>query len=693
MNVGYVLAGLRSLPKRDGGQTDLHSDPFTSTAIETGARQLPGNGRNKVESQQKAETSGTVTNKLLNLSRRLKTTRAARSRDLEQAQASTRPWNGHVLRAGDQLDIGGSGSLDGHPNKFLTSGVLHLAWCSIGKNLVARSGVSGCQGRGLAITSTVGSIVAETQHVFGDVEIDRLCISNAVPTILKFYDATPSRVRFGKLQDIIMPWARFPVWDSDAKRWRLVPYTDYASTASGRLPGFGILDILGTGATITYMDQDTGEIEGVKFMTRPMVLQRGNSSCIFAGVEAAIPEVSIASIVRICQNVDFAFWLEMPDAHTANTKTQEHTKTKLPENCGMVAGKCGGHQGHRIVQSREKTVIGDVHAIAVTCLNTGFQNRFQKSLHLLLKSPERFQYIDGYPDPEWRAHNEQVLLHTILRRDAMVNGGVLDFSEASLDAFPVAQRFLDTLNGDWTKPVVQCFTCGRAITEDVARELVFASIIEIDMLQANGKEPSMDDWFSCGMSCGKTAVGVFCHELLPQVVEESHIVWDDKALVNNVADPEAVDGAEAARVRGKKKAWRTKCVLADASRKLGIALMSFLAIGVEHIMMRLDYLDERHDGILSVGVPGLCPFQVCSTYIADTIAGGFKQGAVLSPIYRHFRPRGLDTGSVTDNALLDTARIMGMDIGAQVFWRYMPLKEPPYSLTKCINRRSVVVII
>ena len=86
-----------------------------------------------------------------------------------------------------------------------------------------------------------------------------------------------------------------------------------------------------------------------------------------------------------------------------------------------------------------------MHATAVTCLNTGQQNRFQAALWRLLSDDHRFRYIVGYPEPRWEAHNRQVLLHTVLRREAFVTGSVIDFSQVSINDFPEAMQFLSNL--------------------------------------------------------------------------------------------------------------------------------------------------------------------------------------------------------------------------------------------------------
>ena len=331
-----------------------------------------------------------------------------------------------------------------------------------------------------------------------------------------------------------------------------------------------------------------------------------------------------------------------------------------------------------------------MHATAVTCLNTGQQNRFQAALWRLLSDDHRFRYIVGYPEPRWEAHNRQVLLHTVLRREAFVTGSVIDFSQVSINDFPEAMQFLSNLNGDWTKPVIHFYTAGRPITEPEARELVYASFIAMDVLQANTKEPSIDDWCSCGAACGLTAFGILCHEVLPQIVELARITWNQIPLPNDLnADDAALDGATAERIKGRKKAWRTKCFLENPARKLNAVLLSFLGVAVEHLMLRLDYLDSRHNGILDLASARLCPFRACRRWLAQVLASGFSDGAPLAPVYRHFHERPLrgnvDVGLLNDSLISEAARTMGFDMGSQVFWRYLHMRELPFTLVDCVH--------
>ena len=197
------------------------------------------------------------------------------------------------------------------------------------------------------MTSTLATVIEESQDAFYDVECEKLVACKASPLYKKWYDCTPSKIRFGQMQEIVMPWARYPVWNEQTQRWNMVRYAEYLRTHGNRKPGFGVLDILTTGGSITYMNPQSMELSGMKFFCKPLTLQRGNSSCILDGTERALPALSSKSIADMCAKVEFAFYLEVTDADAANLRKQEHQKQEHPSNLGHIQVKCSEHQARK----------------------------------------------------------------------------------------------------------------------------------------------------------------------------------------------------------------------------------------------------------------------------------------------------------------------------------------------------------
>ena len=184
---------------------------------------------------------------------------------------------------------------------------------------------------------------------------------------------------------------------------------------------------------------------------------------------------------------------------------------------------CDAHQCHRVVQSKEKEVIGDLGAIADTSANPEMQNKLQMGLkHELLGTV----YIRGEPDPSVMNQNYNVAKHTLLRRHACIVNDPRDGAGEG-DADKAVETFLKFWNGDWSSPVVTHICGGCCSGPDEARENLFSSAIEVDLLQSRDCDrPSVDDWGTCGAASGKTPCGLLCHDILSRVFSSALPDWN-----------------------------------------------------------------------------------------------------------------------------------------------------------------------
>ncbi len=71
------------------------------------------------------------------------------------------------------------------------------------------------------------------------------------------------------------------------------------------------------------------------------------------------------------------------------------TGKEAPGNLFFVPGRCDAHQAHRMVELKEKNVVGNVHAIAVSCANPEFQNRLQVTLKAIID--RELVFVRGLP--------------------------------------------------------------------------------------------------------------------------------------------------------------------------------------------------------------------------------------------------------------------------------------------------------
>ncbi|CAK0899303.1 unnamed protein product [Prorocentrum cordatum] len=153
-------------------------------------------------------------------------------------------------------------------------------------------------------------------------------------------------------------------------------------------------------------------------------------------------------------------------------------------------------------------------------------------------------------------------------------------------------KFCDLWNGEWSGPFVHY--CDGCCLEGEVPNNMFAAALEVDLLQSRDNVlPSVDDWNSCGFSCGKTALGILCHDVLTSVVQRALPTWSSMDVA---ADGQGVrgNGSEEMRKRNQRKAWRTKKVLTDENRRQAAKTASRPASGFVH-WMSVQHAKRRAD--------------------------------------------------------------------------------------------------
>ena len=196
-------------------------------------------------------------------------------------------------------------------------------------------------------------------------------------------------------------------------------------------------------------------------------------------------------------------------------------------------------------------------------------------------------------------------------------------------------EFLDTWNGDWTQERPQFYTAGRNVRIEDAKAMMRGSAQKLDLLCGHDRMPSMDDWGTCAEGCGQVSLGILCHNALAQAMDLGLPNWGSAAPPNDRRRRED-DGAEIARLKIQKKAWRTKCFLKDNDRRLAAVLNAFIGVCVEHLIQRLDYLDEHHNRLLETCKVDTCPFRTCRRQLMEILQKGSGDGSMLEPVFQYF---------------------------------------------------------
>ena len=365
-------------------------------------------------------------------------------------EALATAWNLRSLRHGDLVATVASNNMEWiHPNQYTTHGMAKLGWLCIGKSVANRTGIDGST-KHLGLVTSLAQSLHHVQDVWAQTKIDHMTTQYVVPVLRTASDATPTKLHLGSFRSLLMPYARYP-WLNEDGQWKLLRYEEYLSARhewqqTSRYSDdsdrrrwypqqklrYGVLEVLAQSWTVTYMESATRTLTGIRYLARPMILVNSTASCIYAAFQQECKHVGKESVANICEKSPFVFGTESPDAHSSNERKKQQAIEDAPDNLGLLHGRCMGHQAHRSVASREKVVIGNVHAIGVTTTQINNQNGMQAGLMELL---ENVDYRVGFPNPAWHAHSLQIIRRTHLRRAQFLEGDAQPHQPLDLNAF------------------------------------------------------------------------------------------------------------------------------------------------------------------------------------------------------------------------------------------------------------------
>ena len=166
------------------------------------------------------------------------------------------------------------------PTCFWPAAVVQNAFRSVGvKGGCHREGLDGCHDQ-LQLSAGVASAAclaqAETcSKTFQDIMRDD---SKGAMVVTLAFDTTPWRLRFGALQEILYPHARYAV-QKDGK-WTLVPLSTYQKLRPGVRLSTGVLEAFVQRATVCFADGLGSEVPQIvqhEIISPPVILERANA--------------------------------------------------------------------------------------------------------------------------------------------------------------------------------------------------------------------------------------------------------------------------------------------------------------------------------------------------------------------------------------------------------------------------------
>ena len=205
-------------------------------------------------------------------------------------------WNFLMLREGDACAEDSTKTrrrTNYRHNRWGTSGFLRLAWGDLGANRRSRS----CKHGPVAIDGShrSGDALSVLSKFFFSAETQELEsletkeLKGAGSLVLRrHHDATPMLLRFGALQDVLEPHARYLVRKTDARgleQWTCVRFDEYKKQYPRAATNKGVVEVLGQSVELewTTLARLGGQLlqNRRRLMAPPMLLQAGNANCIY----------------------------------------------------------------------------------------------------------------------------------------------------------------------------------------------------------------------------------------------------------------------------------------------------------------------------------------------------------------------------------------------------------------------------
>ena len=238
--------------------------------------------------------------------------------------------------------------------------------------------------------------------------------THRIPFILKHYDASPARHRFGQLQEVLAPYARYAIKDpQDPNRWVVVGFSEFSQRRRNCNVRSGILEVLAQRHFVHYVDAED-VWAGLKIMCRPVIMINTTSSVLYNAVENGTPELAPAGVSDMAKTCPHVWIAELPDsaASCRRKKAQSLEDRAAEENVFDISPPgCAVHSIHGCVARRERVLCGDLHAIHTTCTVNTVQNKMQSELWELILDMD---FSLGQPSIEDLEHNRSIVKRTLL---------------------------------------------------------------------------------------------------------------------------------------------------------------------------------------------------------------------------------------------------------------------------------------
>ena len=259
-------------------------------------------------------------------------------------------------------------------------------------------------------------------------------------------------IRFGRLQNFLQGFARYLLKIAD--KWKSVTYPEYLSLTGKHPKGdLGIVELLTLQGEASW---NSGSQSNEIIMT-PRIVERNNASTLYGAIQDAIgPTFNIEGLHKLSKHQEVIIFSQVPDAAKYVKRFRKFFSKQLPTNCLSLDISCVIHRLCRIftLAVREDALCGHGHAINFISTHPSKKKQIQEAAHAI--EDEELLVIFTEPPPEVTQQTQRILDHTVLRREGMIRGRIID----GACAFPGKHRAqrgkerCDKLksvgNGDWS---------------------------------------------------------------------------------------------------------------------------------------------------------------------------------------------------------------------------------------------------
>lgn len=632
--------------------------------------------------------------------------------------AQMQHYNKRKLRRGnqvaDQSEASAGAVLSTNGNEWVPEGVLLESFRGLG-------GFGGGSGK---LSSRMPDMMTLTKMAWEFFQTNALNSLLRKPLDLlwvqRAYDGTPKVLTFDRHQAVAAPTARY--WELRAKdraesqanngsgtgsgsgnvqaeegqqRWRAIKYEDHMALNGNRKPMSGTLDCLGVAGTVHYKETGTdrslrsasGEetrvstVVSEELPAKMLVMQRGNSSCLHACIEAAAPALREKALAEVAARGTLVVLGDTCDMCKVNTRYKAGRRHRLRKELAKqqqqkileavqadfeaervrstssgtmstdaasngdrlarilhVWTNCLSHQFQNTLDrcAQAKRMSADMYSIGFVLSQPQYYGRLQHRLRAVLKRLLRVRRIEpSAADVEYAKECLRLCLLRQFRTRARGTTEEYDKEFQALSDF--IEEFTSFCNGPWWRSgVVYHFCTGNKCPcgGDEANALTIMIDLFCRLLFDKLPHPaSSSKWWAQEWNLCCISLGILCHNVWGEVFHES--------FRTTLVPPEPEPGTQedpitAYRRYLAKNVVKSSGLLSDAKFHMDILVLLLVSEPLDRVDKYAQHCDTVGGSIWDLtGHRGR--FQVLQEELTDIVRGRTVGAGVVT---QHFRGQG-----------------------------------------------------